>query len=310
MVYQDRLGEDGQVLEAGYRECADRYEVVRQAVEGLRRPFTVLDLGASSGYFSIRLTEEFGARCVAVERTDVITEAKDRVAAIVRANLNAEQIRKQGSFDVILALSFLHHQPKWRGVLKVLERHTRSALIVETPNPAEKLRQAPAREELGDIEQALRDLGMRRIGTSPGVWDPTLERGIWLMRRDGIRVQGVATSGSGQNGNHALRFRKDVTDLLGYEPFPGSLNVKLPRAFRLGAYALQYVDRRRGKGGRRGGDYQLWHAKVEGYDGPAHVMRPGIRGHGRDVLEVWAPERLRDVLGVEDGDPVALRVGA
>ena len=67
---------------------------------------------------------------------------------------------------------------------------------------------------------------------------------------------------------------------------------------------------RRGKGGRRGGDYQIWHARVEGYDGPAHVMRPRHRNHGRRVLEVWAPVKLKDELGLEEGSRVKLRVGA
>jgi CTP-dependent riboflavin kinase len=73
---------------------------------------------------------------------------------------------------------------------------------------------------------------------------------------------------------------------------------------------MEYVDGQRRRGGRKGGDYQIWHARVEGYDGPAHVMRPGVRGHGRDVLEVWAPVKLRDALSLSDGDPIALRVGA
>lgn len=308
--YQDVIDEAGAVISRGYRSCADRWDAVQCAVEGLRRPFTVLDLGASAGYFSVRLTQDFGARCVAVERTDVVDAAEGRVAAVVKANLDATAIHRQGTYDVVLALSFLHHQKNWRDVLSVLLRHTRSALIIETPHRDEKLRQAAARHELGAIEDALLAAGMDRIGSSPGVWDKTLRRGIWLLRRDGIPVTGRVESGSGNNGRLLPRFSTTLADMLGYMPFPGSMNVRTPRAFRLGAYAMEYVDPARGKGGRRGGDYQIWHAQVDGYGGPCHVQRPGVRSHGRDMLEVWAPVRIRDVLGLNDGDAVTVRIGA
>lgn len=310
MTYQDQIASDGSVITAGYRECAERYRQIGATLTTLRRPFTVLDLGAASGYFSVRLTEDFGARCVAVDRSRDVMAAEGRVAAVVHGDLNSEQIRRQGTFDVILALSFLHHQKNWRAVLNVLLRSTRSALIVETPNPAERLKQAVARHEMNAIEAALVKAGMVRIGTSPSVWDPSIERGLWLLRRDGIRVQGHVFSGSGNNGTWVPRMRAELGALLGYEPYSGSLNVRLPRAFRLGAYAMEYVDGRRGRGARKGGDYQIWHARVEGFDGPAHVMRPGVRGHGRDVLEVWAPVKLRDTLSLSDGSTVTLRIGA
>lgn len=307
--YQDVIV-DGTAVETGYRSCADRYQVVRQVVESLRRPFTVLDLGAASGYFAIRLTEDYAARCVAVDRSSEVQAAKGRVAAVVHAALNAEAIRRQGTFDVILGLSFLHHQKDWRKVLAVLLRMARSALIIETPNPKEQLRHAAARRELAAIEQALETAGMQRVGASPAVWDHSLERGIWLLRRDGLPIEGRIFSGSGSNQSHMVRCADELTDVLGYRPYPGSLNVRTPYAFRLGAYAMEYVDQRRGKRGRKGGDYQIWHARIEGYDGPVHIMRPGLRGHGREVLEVWAPVKLRELLGLEDGGRVRLRIGA
>ncbi len=311
MTYQDSVDEDGVVVTAGYRSCADRYEVVRKVAQSLRRPFTVLDLGAASGYFSIRLTQDFGARAVAVDRDPAVREAIGRVAAVEQKTMDPEMVRRMGTYDMVLGLSFLHHVPGWRAMLDMLNRITRSALIIETPHPREKLRVAVNRHELGAIDAAVRDLpGMRRVGTSSGVWQNDLTRGIYLLRRDGLPVAGKVFSGSGNNSIHTERFREDMERVLGYVPFPGSLNVRTRRAFRLGAYAAEYVDARRGRGGRKGGDYQVWHTRVQGYDGPAHVMRPGARTHGRKVLEVWAPEKLKDVLGLEDGGEVTLRIGA
>ena len=308
-MYQDSISEDGTVTE-GYRSCTDRYEVVRRVASQLRHPFTVLDLGAASGYFSIRLTEDFGARVVAVEGCDEIEAARGSVAAIVRRNLQAEDVRLLGTFDLVLALSFLHHQKRWREMLHTIERSARSALIVETPNPLERLKQAKARHELAVIDRTVRKMGLQKIGSAPGVWSPELHRGIYALRRRGLPVVGKIASGSGNNGLHVSRFADDLTPILGYQPFTGSLNVMTPRAFRLGAYAAEYVDQRRGRGGRGGGDYQIWCATVDGFDGPAHVIRPGVRNHGRKCLEVWAPVHLKTALGKKDGDPIRLRIGA
>lgn len=308
-MYQDVINERGQTLAQGYRECASRYDLIRNYVSRLRRPFTVLDLGASAGYFSIRLTEELGARCVAVEASAEIKKAEGRVAAIVQQRVTPEDVRKLGTFDVVLGLSVLHHMKDWREMLKMLDRVTRSALFIETPHPNEKLKRALMRNELATLQSCVEGSGMSRIGTTPSVWDSSLRRSMFAKHRVGLPTEGFVFSGSGQNGFHLNRSQDELTEFLGYRPYPGSLNVRTKYAFRLGAYAAEFVDDR-GKGGRRGGDYQVWHACVQGWDGPAHVMRPGARTHGRYVLEVWAPVNLRDHLGLEDGGRVKLRIGA
>lgn len=308
MSYQDTLDETGAVVAKGYRECEERYRVIRAQAAKLRRPFTVLDLGAAEGYFSVRLAQDFGARCTAVESRDVIRQAD--LASVVQKDVDAEDVRLLGTYDVVLGLSFLHHVPDWRGMLEQMDRSARSLLVVETPTPEEKLRSALNRHQLGAIQQAVMDRCGVPKGFAPSVWDDALERGLWIKRREGLPVRGVVQSGGGNNNGHVRRFLEDLEPVLGYVPFPGSMNVHTKHAFRLGAYCAEYVDPRRGRGGRRGGDYQIWHARVEGYDGPAHVIRPGVRGHGRNCLEVWAPVKLREHLGLGDGDEVSLRIGA
>ena len=310
MSYQDKVAEDGTVTTPGYRSCEDRWAIISRIASGLRRPFTALDLGAASGYFSLRLTREFGARCVAVDSAPDILAAEGAVASVVRREVDPIVVRRFGTHDIVLGLSFLHHVKDWRMMLEMMNRSARSALIIETPNPRERLRSARNRKELWAIEQALLDMKMEKVGEAPGVWAPKLPRSIYVLRRSGLPVRGQIFSGSGSNGLHTSRFSEHLASVLGYVPFPGSLNVRTPHVFRLGAWAGEYVDARRGRGGRKGGDYQFWCARVEGWDGPAHVMRPGVRGHGRNVLEVWAPVQLKEALGLRDGDPIMLRVGA
>lgn len=308
-MYQDVIDDKGQTLVQGYRECAGRYEAIREYVSDLRRPFTVLDLGAASGYFSIRLTQDFGARCVAVESRNVIDHAEPYVAAIVKKAVTPEDVRQLGTFDVVLGLSVLHHMRYWRDMVRMLNKITRSALIVETPHCKEALKKAVACHELPQIISLLEAHGLEQISSAPAVWEKSLPRPMLALRRPGLPTEGKVFSGSGQNGQHLENSRDRLASVLGYEPYPGSLNVRTKYAFRLGAYAMDFVDRR-GRGGRRGGDYQIWHARVAGFDGPAHVFRPGARSHGRYVLEVWAPVNLREHLGLEDGDTVKLRIGA
>lgn len=309
-AYQDTIDGSGRVVTSGYRECESRYQVIRQACQSLRRPFTVLDLGASEGYFSIRLTDEFGARCVAVDSRSVVRSAEPLIAGIVEGEVDAEDVRLLGTYDVVLGLSFLHHIPDWRGMLEQMDRSARSLLVVETPHPDEKLKQATNRHQLGKIVQALEKKGMTQLGEAPAVWDHELGRPLMVKTREGSPTEGVVGGGSGNNSRMVSRFQDELGSVLGYTPFPGSLNVHTRYAFRLGAYAMEYVDERRGRGGRRGGDYQIWHARVDGFDGPTHVIRPGVRGHGRYCLEVWAPVNLRDHLGLKDGDTIRLRIGA
>lgn len=270
----------------------------------------MLDLGGASGYFSIRLTQEFGARCVVVDKDPSVLGAVGQVASVVNKAITPEGVRRLGTYDMVLGLSFLHHVPDWRGMLGMMNRVTRSTLVIETPNPKEVLRSAVNRRELGMIELEVLRVCTQRIGVSTSVWDPNVKRTLRLMRRDGLPTTGVVFSGSGNNGLHTKRFTDELTAVLGYTPYPGSLNLRTSRAFRLGAYAAEYVDAKRGRGGRRGGDYQLWHAQVDGFNGPVHVMRPGARSHGRTAIELWAPVRLKDALKVDDGDNVRLRIGA
>lgn len=181
MSYQDMLPgstSPGQ----GYRECAGRYRVIANALQEVPRPFTVLDLGAAEGYFSSRLAVEFGAFVTAVEARRIKdTNYHQRVTWITK-KVTPQDIVDLGSFDVVLALSVLHHIPEWEKTLNALVSVTGRYLFVETPHPSERLKKAPARHELGKLEVTIRSLGVSRIGDAPAVWDKTLMRGMYLWQ--------------------------------------------------------------------------------------------------------------------------------
>jgi len=137
--YQDQWVQ-GRNVGTGVRECASRYEALRPLLARYTRPFTVLDLGASLGYFSFRIAEDFPQativaidddprlfhQCLANEKSNVIHLKHCMREDDVWQLANCEQ------FDVVLALNVVHHFERWESVLRSLFRMG-DHLVIETP---------------------------------------------------------------------------------------------------------------------------------------------------------------------------------
>ncbi|MFB6295400.1 MAG: DUF120 domain-containing protein [Halobacteriales archaeon] len=141
-----------------------------------------------------------------------------------------------------------------------------------------------------------------------------------------ITLEGRVTSGMGE-GRHYISlpgYMEQFEDLLGYAPFAGTLNVDLDaesvRA-RAGLAAFEPITIEGWEGeDRTYGPAFCYPATVEAADGaqsgdgsgeryePAHVITPERTHHDEDQLEVIAPEKLRDVLGLADGDLLTVHV--
>jgi riboflavin kinase len=182
-----------------------------------------------------------------------------------------------------------------------------------------------------------------------GQWVTVTEAGETSLRReytdyrrlfDGettVTLRGRVTGGMGE-GRHYISlsgYMRQFRDRLGYEPFPGTLNVSLDadsvrrragvgsltpvpidgweddeRTFgpaacypaRVGVVADEEDDGRSdGDGDDGGGEAR------ETYDG-AHIIVPERTHHDDSQLELIAPDRLRDALSLADGDVVAVHV--
>lgn len=121
MSYQDEW-QGGRVIRRGYRECERRYEIVRHVCRSLRRDaFTVCDIGANLCYFGLRLTADFpGARVVAFESHKGAFARAQKLLSISGASRitlyhrrlhlrDIDAMARERGFDVVLALSVLHH---------------------------------------------------------------------------------------------------------------------------------------------------------------------------------------------------------
>jgi len=135
-----------------------------------------------------------------------------------------------------------------------------------------------------------------------------------------LQLAGTVTSGMGE-GRHYITldgYMAQFRTRLGYEPFPGTLNVELDE---------ESVRRRGEFGGVDAVPIDAWEDDertfgaatcyavtlvADGGDGPAyddaHVIIPDRTHHDESQLEVIAPDRLRDELDLEDEETVTLRV--
>ncbi|MFD2046670.1 class I SAM-dependent methyltransferase [Ornithinibacillus salinisoli] len=136
-MYQD-IWVKGKVVQKGQRECENRYKKIKEQLTKNYRnePFTVLDLGANNGYFSFRIAEDFNARVTMIESNDKIREIvklneNDHVELINR-HISENELNKlvqKEKFDVILALSVLHHFEGYEQVIDTLFHSSKFVFI-------------------------------------------------------------------------------------------------------------------------------------------------------------------------------------
>lgn len=118
----------------------DRYEAIRGVLKQYNRPFTILDLGANNGFFSLKIAEEFDAVCVMVDGSERLTEIctlntdRNKIIHFQKRLTQADIIKlaELEHFDVVLSLLVLHHVDNWRLWLDALFKMSDN-LIIETP---------------------------------------------------------------------------------------------------------------------------------------------------------------------------------
>lgn len=104
-------------------------------------------------------------------------------------------------------------------------------------------------------------------------------------------------------------FKRRFLEILGYEPFPGTLNLRLSRRAevearkRMGATAVNSIDAFLVEG-QRFSAVKCYNGTQDGVS--VSVVIPEITEYDSTVLEVIAPVKLRDALGLKDGQTVRL----
>ena len=132
-------------------------------------------------------------------------------------------------------------------------------------------------------------------------------------RAGALDFHGTLFTGLGEGGYYIslAGYRRQFVKLLGFEPFPGTLNLTIsPREIEL-RKQMDFMDALElsgfSQGGRSYGPAKCFRAKVESkFEAGALIIE---RTHHREsVLEVISPFDLRKTLSLRDGDRVHVTV--
>ncbi|MFC7233481.1 DUF120 domain-containing protein [Saliphagus sp. GCM10025308] len=170
---------------------------------------------------------------------------------------------------------------------------------------------------------------VERETTSDGQWVAITERGGRVLQTEyeeyqqifdesPVTLVGTATSGMNE-GKHYISlpgYARQFRNRLGYEPFPGTLNVDLTQESQRRRSILSSLDPVQIDGWedeeRTYGPAACHPVAIETAGGAtyenAHAIVPKRTHHDDNQLEVIAPVKLRDDLEVDDGDSLTIHV--
>lgn len=127
-----------------------------------------------------------------------------------------------------------------------------------------------------------------------------------------IRLSGRVVSGLGEGAFYMSLegYRRAIEQKLGFTPYPGTLNIKLDPP---SVVYKRYLDSLPGilipgfsNGLRTYGAVKAFRAKLRDIEGA--IVMPERTHHPADVIEVIAPFKLREILGLRDGDRVEIEI--
>jgi len=130
-------------------------------------------------------------------------------------------------------------------------------------------------------------------------------------RCDEMGIEGIIVSGLGEGRYYISQpeYRRQFKDKVAFVPYPGTLNVRLSGGDLSKVMVLRDSDGIEIQGfqrdGRTFGSGKVFKATLNGTE--CAVIIP-LRSHYTDIVEVISKERLREALGLKDGDRVELRI--
>jgi len=138
-------------------------------------------------------------------------------------------------------------------------------------------------------------------------------KAIFELEPREVVLEGTLFSGIGEGAWYVSQsgYRRQFLEKLGFNPFPGTLNLRLRREYDderrlLGTLPHIQIDGFR-DGDRTFGPVTCYRAKINDVEDGALIS--AVRTHyAGDVIELIAPSNLRARLGLKDGDIVKARV--
>jgi len=138
-------------------------------------------------------------------------------------------------------------------------------------------------------------------------------KAIFEVKPKELVLEGALFSGIGEGAWYVSQtgYRKQFNEKLGFDPFPGTLNLRLKPEYQDERKLLETLPHIQIDGFRDGertfGPVTCFRAKIN--DAEDGALISAVRTHySADVIELIAPSNLRLKLGLKDGDIVKTRI--
>ena len=222
---------------------------------------------------------------------------------IFEINLKIEML------DVLKQLALMNATKK---VVKISSKELAEKIGQSVQTAARKLKEL---ENKGLIERIITRDGQFIVITEEGkklLYREYLDYKKIFENGNVIVIRGRVFSGIGEGRYYVSLegYRRQFIEKLGFDPYPGTLNLKIPKEQM---YFRRMLEKEEGiliegfsTADRTFGEVKSFKCKVNGIEGA--VVMPKRTHYPEDVLEVIAPVKLRDVLKLKDGDYVDVEV--
>ncbi len=176
------------LVSPGSRQCATRYAALEPLLKKFNRPFTVLDIGASQGFFSFKIAADYpNAVAVMIEGNyQSRWHTAERLLELCQKNTilnniiflqkhitinDLERLGKTEHFDVVLAFNIIHHfKDQWKEAADAVF-NLGDHIIIETPPSNDKV--FANNTHIKDLENYLHNKQGTVIAQTPRHTDPS-----------------------------------------------------------------------------------------------------------------------------------------
>ena len=132
-----------------------------------------------------------------------------------------------------------------------------------------------------------------------------------ISMKNHISIIGKIVSGAGQGAffTQLAWVKEQCQQKLGFSPWPGTLNLEISMD------RVDLIEELREKGGIElispDANYCSGHVlpgSIEGLQAAIIIPAEDVRVHAKNIVEIIAPEMLKDALDVKDGDQVTIAI--
>jgi len=119
-----------------------------------------------------------------------------------------------------------------------------------------------------------------------------------------MMLKGRVVSGNKRGAYFVSQYAERLSHLLGFQPFPGTLNIELPGQPRLPAKSFfipSWSDKSKDYGA-------VWAYPAVLKNAPVTLLVPEKTQHAPNIIEIISPLCLRSKLGIKDGDYVEVEI--